>query len=109
MRSLQYDLAFRTRARRAQTWGFALLSAAAMLWVWFGVLLLLPYSLERPYGEDRTCESRLLTDRGTANEGGDDTCASERDWPDSSASSGCRSPSPSSAPRCGPAAASATA
>ncbi|MEU0082989.1 hypothetical protein [Streptomyces sp. NPDC006274] len=82
MRSLQYDMAFRARARRTQTWGFALLSAAAMLWVWFGALLLLPYTVERPYSDERECESRLLTDRGTANEGGDDTCASERDWPE---------------------------
>lgn len=82
MRALRYDLAFRARARRTQTWGFALLSAAALLWVWFGVLLLLPYTLERAYGEDRKCESRLLTDRGTADKGGDDTCESERDWPE---------------------------
>jgi hypothetical protein len=42
MRSLQYDMAFRARAKRTQTWGFGLLSVAALLWVWFGVLLLLP-------------------------------------------------------------------
>ncbi|QIP83816.1 hypothetical protein GLX30_06745 [Streptomyces sp. Tu 2975] len=83
MRSLQYDMAFRARAKRTQTWGFALLSVAALLWVWFGVLLLLPYTLDSKYGEGRECESRLLTEWGTANEGGEDaTCESERDWPE---------------------------
>lgn len=76
-------MAFRARAKRTQTWGFGLLSVAALLWVWFGALLLFPYTLESGYGEERECESRLLTERGTANEGGEDmTCESERDWPE---------------------------
>lgn len=57
--------------------------------MWFGVLLLLPYTLDGKYGkygkygEGKECESRLLTEWGTANEGGEDaTCESERDWPE---------------------------
>ncbi|MGW7356369.1 hypothetical protein ACWGI0_06790 [Streptomyces sp. NPDC054802] len=50
--------------------------------MWFGALLLRPYTIERSGGDDRECGARLLTDRGTANEGGEGTCASERDWPE---------------------------
>lgn len=45
--------------------------------------MFLPYTLDGKYGEGRECESRLLTEWGTANEGGEDaTCESERDWPE---------------------------
>ncbi|MGW3623109.1 hypothetical protein [Streptomyces sp. NPDC000880] len=81
MRSLTYDIQFRERAKRAQSWGFGLFSVAALLWVWFGVLLLTPYDV----GYKSGCEARLFTDRSTANEGafsGSNTCTAERDWPE---------------------------
>ncbi|WP_406302248.1 hypothetical protein OH805_06535 [Streptomyces sp. NBC_00879] len=79
MRSLTYDIEFRARAKRTQAWGFGLLSLAALLWVWFGVLLLTPYDA----GYQSDCEARLFTDRSTANEGhGENRCTAERDWPE---------------------------
>ncbi|MEU9009025.1 hypothetical protein AB0D12_04400 [Streptomyces sp. NPDC048479] len=81
MRSLTYDIEFRARAKRVRAWGFGLLSAAALLWVWFGVQLLTPYDA----GYQSLCEARLFTDRSTANEGsynGDNRCTAERDWPE---------------------------
>ncbi|MFD4139922.1 MULTISPECIES: hypothetical protein [unclassified Streptomyces] len=79
MRSLTYDIEFRARAKKTMGWGFALLSAAALLWVWCAVLLAMPYTV----GDDRECEARLFTEWGTANEGGDgSSCAEERDWPE---------------------------
>lgn len=84
MRSLTYDNEFRLRAKRAQAWGAWLLSAAGVLWVWFGVLLLTPYEIPRTYSSAK-CEARLFTDGSTANEGsryGGVTCAAERDWPE---------------------------
>ncbi|MEW2086796.1 hypothetical protein [Streptomyces sp. NPDC005283] len=83
MRSLVYDIEFRARAKRVQAWGFGLLSAAALLWVWFGVLLLAPYDIDGRYGSS-DCESRFFTERSTANEGAANgtKCAAERDWPE---------------------------
>ncbi|MFG2333975.1 hypothetical protein ACGFMM_30755 [Streptomyces sp. NPDC048604] len=86
MRSRQYDLDFRDRARRIRTWGIGLLSLAALLWTWCGLLLLTPYEVDRK-PDDRypaECESRLFTDRGTANDGlyRHDWCQNERDWPE---------------------------
>lgn len=81
MRSLMYDIDFRARAKRTRAWGFGLLSLAALLWVWFGVLLLTPYDA----GYRSNCEARLFTDRSTANEGayaGENRCTAERDWPE---------------------------
>ncbi|MFB8024849.1 MULTISPECIES: hypothetical protein [unclassified Streptomyces] len=86
MRSREFDLDFRHHAGRTRNWGLALLSLAALLWVWCAVLLLTPYEVDEEPGDryPAECESRLFTDRGTANEGlfkGDD-CADERDWPE---------------------------
>jgi hypothetical protein len=83
MRSLTYDIEFRERAKRAQSWGFGLLSVAALLWVWFAVLLLMPYEIEGKYG-DTECEARLFTDQSTANRGvrNGSKCTAERDWPE---------------------------
>ncbi|MFI1398087.1 hypothetical protein [Streptomyces sp. NPDC020681] len=80
MRSLPYDIEFRSRAKRAQAWGAGLLSVAALLWVWFGVLLLTPYDA----GYESACEARLFTERSTADEGYSDgnKCTAERDWPE---------------------------
>ncbi|GAB7102925.1 hypothetical protein JCM4814A_12390 [Streptomyces phaeofaciens JCM 4814] len=85
MRSREYDLDFRDRAGRTRAWGIGLLSLATLLWAWCAVLLLTPYEADR--NDDAypvECESRLLTDRGTANEGvrSGDYCADERDWPE---------------------------
>ncbi|MGA5553087.1 hypothetical protein [Streptomyces lavendulocolor] len=86
MRSHDYDLDFRDRARRVRAWGIGLLSVAGLLWTWCAVLLLMPYEVDRQpddkYPEE--CESRLLTDGDTANEGlrRSDWCEHERDWPE---------------------------
>ncbi|MFF8729989.1 hypothetical protein ACF073_26440 [Streptomyces sp. NPDC015171] len=85
MRSREYDLDFRDRAARIRAWGIGLLAVAGLLWTWCAVLLLTPYEAERKPDDQYPvqCESRLLTDRGTANEGvrNGDYCANERDWP----------------------------
>lgn len=75
---------FRERGRRARAWGFGLLAVATLLWVWCGVLLATPYEIDREYSDYPVeCESRLLTDDGTANEGpSQDPCGDERDWPE---------------------------
>ncbi|MFD9809861.1 hypothetical protein ACFWZZ_25230 [[Kitasatospora] papulosa] len=86
MRSRDFDLDFRDRAGRIRTWGLVLLSLAAVLWVWVGVLLLTPYTADRKpddkYPDE--CESRLFTEWSTANEGKGhgDYCQQERDWPE---------------------------
>ncbi|MES4887056.1 hypothetical protein [Streptomyces sp. NPDC096012] len=86
MRSRDYDLDFRDRSSRIRAWGIGLLAVAGLLWTWCGVLLLTPYEVDRGPGDRHpdTCESRLLTDRGTANDGvyQGDYCADERDWPE---------------------------
>lgn len=83
MRSLQYDVEFRARARRTQGWGLGLPALASLLWVWFAALLLAPYTLESTNGDGEECEPRLFAQWGTANEGGRrTTCESERDWPE---------------------------
>ncbi|MCP3819202.1 hypothetical protein NLX86_14125 [Streptomyces sp. A3M-1-3] len=84
MRSLAYDIEFRRRAKRAQAWGFGLLSAAALLWLWVGILLLTPYEVGGERYSSRDCESRFFTEYGTANEGAVNgtSCAAERDWPE---------------------------
>ncbi|MER5550935.1 hypothetical protein ABT001_04490 [Streptomyces sp. NPDC002793] len=86
MRSRDYDLDFRDRARKTRTWGLVLLSLAALLWVWCAALLIMPYEVDRKPDDQypRECASRLFTDRGTANEGvrSGDHCADERDWPE---------------------------
>ncbi|MFI2367601.1 hypothetical protein [Streptomyces sp. NPDC018833] len=86
MRSREYDLDFRDRASRIRAWGIGLLSLAALLWTWCFLLLLTPYEVDRE-PDDRhpeQCESRLFTERGTANEGlyRHDWCENERDWPE---------------------------
>ncbi|MFD4689792.1 hypothetical protein [Streptomyces sp. NPDC058463] len=85
-RSHEYDQDFRDRATRIRSWGLALLSLAALLWVWCAVLLLTPYAVDETPDDKypQECESRLFTDRGTANEGlfRGDHCADERDWPE---------------------------
>ncbi|AGJ54750.1 hypothetical protein ID871_09530 [Streptomyces pratensis] len=86
MRSREFELDFRDEATKTRTWGAALLSLAAALWVWCAVLLTTSYQADSEpddkYPDD--CESRLFTDRGTANEGEllGDYCAQERDWPE---------------------------
>ncbi|MCX5412823.1 hypothetical protein [Streptomyces sp. NBC_00059] len=86
MRSRDFDLDFRDRAGKTRLWGVALLSLAAVLWVWAGVLLLTPYEVDRKPDDQypAECESRFFTDRGTANNGAmkGDYCAQERDWPE---------------------------
>ncbi|MFF2641382.1 hypothetical protein ACFVUB_16205 [Streptomyces niveus] len=86
MRSREYDYDFRTKARRIRAWGIGLLAGAAILWTWCAVLLLAPYSVDTE-PDDRSpkeCESRLLTEFGTANDGlgNGDWCQNERDWPE---------------------------
>ena len=86
MRSREYDLEFRERAWKIRNWGIGLLSLATILWVWCAVLLLTPYQVAEDL-DDRSphqCQSRLLTEWGTANEGlqRGDWCANERDWPE---------------------------
>ncbi|AKN69070.1 hypothetical protein QR97_03915 [Streptomyces sp. PBH53] len=87
MRSREYDLDFRDRASRIRAWGIGLLAVAGLLWIWCAVLLLTPYEVDREPGDHYpvSCESRLFTDRGTANDGryDGDYCADERDWPES--------------------------
>lgn len=86
MRSREYDLEFRDRAGRIRSWGIGLLALAGLLWTWCAVLVLTPYEVDRKpddqYPEE--CESRLFTDRGTANDGLQryDYCQNERDWPE---------------------------
>ncbi|MEV7105518.1 hypothetical protein [Streptomyces atroolivaceus] len=86
MRSRDYDQDFRYRAGRTRTWGLVLLSLAALLWAWCAVLLLMPYEVDEEPDDDypAECESRLFTDRATANEGlrNGDYCGDERDWPE---------------------------
>ncbi|MEV6782990.1 hypothetical protein [Streptomyces sp. NPDC051098] len=86
MRSREYDRDFRAKATRIQAWGIGLLAVAGLLWVWCAVLLVRPYSADEEPGDDHPaeCESRLFTDRGTANEGlhRGDHCENERDWPE---------------------------
>ncbi|WP_203185973.1 hypothetical protein [Streptomyces pratensis] len=86
MRSREYDQDFRDRAGKTRTWGLVLLSLAALLWAWCAVLLLMPYEVDEKPDDDypAECESRLFTDRGTANEGvrNGDHCADGRDWPE---------------------------
>ncbi|WP_329166963.1 hypothetical protein OHB49_42820 (plasmid) [Streptomyces sp. NBC_01717] len=86
MRSREYDLDFRDRARRTRAWGIGLLALAALQWTWCALLLLTPYEVDEKPGDryPAECESRLLTERGTANEGlqRGDWCQDERDWPE---------------------------
>ncbi|MGW7268423.1 hypothetical protein [Streptomyces sp. NPDC054842] len=86
MRSREYDLDFRDRCGRIRAWGIGLLALAGLLWAWCAVLVLTPYEVDRK-PDDRSpleCESRLFTDRGTANDGlrAYDYCQNERDWPE---------------------------
>ncbi|CAL9630109.1 hypothetical protein [Streptomyces sp. enrichment culture] len=86
MRSSEYDFDFRHRAYQTRSWGIGLLVVAGLLWTWCTLLLLTPYEVDRK-PDDRypqECESRLLTERGTANEGlaKGDYCSNERDWPE---------------------------
>ncbi|MFD4371843.1 hypothetical protein [Streptomyces sp. NPDC058486] len=86
MRSRDFDLDFRDRARRTTFWGIGLLGVAALLWTWCAVLLLSPYEVDRKPDDKypAECESRLLTERGTANRGiyQNSWCQNERDWPE---------------------------
>ncbi|WP_369236191.1 hypothetical protein AB5J56_27990 [Streptomyces sp. R21] len=86
MRSREYDLDFRDRASRIRGWGIGLLALAGLLWAWCVLLLLTPYEVDEEPDDQypRQCESRLMTERGTANEGlqNGDWCANERDWPE---------------------------
>lgn len=86
MRSREYDLDFRDRAGRIRAWGIALLTVAVLQWAWCALLLLTPYEVDEKPGDryPAECESRLLTERGTANDGlrNGDWCQNERDWPE---------------------------
>ncbi|WP_432033620.1 hypothetical protein [Streptomyces antibioticus] len=95
MRSREYDLDFRERAGRTRARGIGLLSPAALLWAWCAVLLT-PYEAERK-PDDRhpdACESRPLTEHGTADEGvrHGDYRANERDRPEAPAVLGLSTP-----------------
>ncbi|MER6404866.1 hypothetical protein ABT269_15290 [Streptomyces viridosporus] len=85
MRSPEYDLDFRDRAGRTRAWGIGLLAVAGLLWTWCALLLLTPYEVDRKPDDKYPveCESRLLTEHGTANDGParGDYCQNERDWP----------------------------
>ncbi|TGB16019.1 hypothetical protein E2651_00765 [Streptomyces sp. MZ04] len=80
MNPIPHDIRLQRRAKNAEAWGFLLLVAAVALWVWFAVLLLVPYDSDG-YG---TCESRLFTDGPTANAQASfrNPCAAQRDWPE---------------------------
>ncbi|MGW6144522.1 hypothetical protein ACWFRM_39400 [Streptomyces sp. NPDC055144] len=95
-RSREYDLDFRDRASRIRAWGVGLLALAALLWTWCAVLLFLPYQVDEESGDryPSECEARLLTERGTANEGlqNGDWCQDERDWPEALAVLGLSMP-----------------
>lgn len=86
MRSSEYDLDFRDRAGRTRAWGVGLLVVAGLLWTWCTLLLLTPYEVDREPDDQYSveCESRLLTEQGTANRGlrHSDHCQNERDWPE---------------------------
>ncbi|WP_428949851.1 hypothetical protein [Streptomyces sp. cg35] len=86
MRSREYDLDFRDRNGRIRAWGVGLLVVAALQWAWCALLLLTPYEVDRQPDDHypAECESRLLTERGTANNGlqRGDWCQNERDWPE---------------------------
>lgn len=75
MRTPEYDLEFLDRAGKTRAWGLALLALAALLWLWGAALVALPYG---------GCESRLLTEGGTANTGEESGqgCQKARDWPE---------------------------
>ncbi|SFN96083.1 hypothetical protein SAMN04487980_104044 [Streptomyces sp. cf124] len=86
VRSSEYDLDFRDRAGRTRAWGVGLLVVAGLLWSWCTLLLLTPYEVDRK-PDDRypvECESRLMPQRGTANEplSRSGYCQNERDWPE---------------------------
>lgn len=63
--------------------GFGLAVIAALLWVWCGVLLAMPYEVGTGLSDStRKCEARLFADEGTTNVGPvQSPCADERDWP----------------------------
>ncbi|MDI9889466.1 hypothetical protein QMZ92_35495 [Streptomyces sp. HNM0645] len=86
MRAREYDLDFRDRAGRIRAWGIGLLAVAALQWAWCALLLLTPYTVDEEPDDQHPaeCESRLLTERGTANDGlqRSDWCQNERDWPE---------------------------
>ncbi|MDI3385616.1 hypothetical protein QIS99_05205 [Streptomyces sp. B-S-A8] len=86
MGSRDYDLDYRDRANRIRKWGTFLLTVATLQWLWCAVLLVLPYEIEDGPNDasPKECESRLLTDSGTANEGAvlSGPCENERDWPE---------------------------
>ncbi|MCZ7456936.1 hypothetical protein [Streptomyces sp. WMMC940] len=86
MRSREYDLDFRDRAGRIRAWGMGLLAVATFQWAWCALLLLTPYTVDEEPDDQHPaeCESRLLTEHGTANEGlrMGDWCQNERDWPE---------------------------
>ncbi|MDQ8704219.1 hypothetical protein RCO28_17240 [Streptomyces sp. LHD-70] len=86
MRAREYDLDYRDRATRIRTWGVVLLVVAALQWTWCVMLLLTPYEVDRKPDDQhpQECESRLLTEYGTANGGlqRGDRCEDERDWPE---------------------------
>ncbi|MEV1053336.1 hypothetical protein [Streptomyces sp. NPDC049887] len=86
MRSREYDLDFRDRAARIRAWGIGLLAVAALQWAWCALLLLTPYTVDEEPDDQHParCESRLLTEDGTANGGlrRGYRCQNERDWPE---------------------------
>lgn len=78
MRSLPYDINFRSRARRTQGWGVGLLALAGLMWIWLAVLIFAPYELEEGYGSDE-CESRWSSEYLHKSSS---RCVNERDWPE---------------------------
>ncbi|MCT4352129.1 hypothetical protein M5362_03135 [Streptomyces sp. Je 1-79] len=78
MRSLPYDIEFRTRARRTQGWGLGLLTLAGLMWIWLAVLIFAPYEAG-DYRDTDECKSRWTTHNL---HNGSSDCVAERDWPE---------------------------
>lgn len=89
MRSKEFDLDFRDKARRTSAWGIGLLGVAGLPWAWCAVLPLTSYEVDRKPDDKypAECEARLLTDETTANRGlrQNSWCQNERDWPEAPA------------------------
>ncbi|MFF6776450.1 hypothetical protein ACFY8W_23220 [Streptomyces sp. NPDC012637] len=66
----------RQTAVRTQGWGFGLCAVAALLWAWFAVMLLVPYTAGQ---NDRDCKARITSEHLHDN---DFACVQERDWPE---------------------------
>lgn len=84
--AVAYDRDFRVRGLRAQGWGRGLLAVAALIWLWMGYLLVVPFSIDRgPNLKSVECESRVFHQDNRlyavsyAKDAGE-RCDAERDW-----------------------------